>query len=99
EASPSGETVYIILNQKNKLNLMIHNKGMVPEHLRDTFFDKYTTANKAQGTRLGTYSAKLMTEVQGGKIRFISNQKQGTVLHVELEPVEVKRVKLQMAMK
>lgn len=65
---------------------MIHNKGTVPDSLRDTFFDKYTTANKAQGTGLGTYSAKLMTEVQGGKIRFMSNYKRGTVLHVVLEP-------------
>ncbi|WP_152208676.1 ATP-binding response regulator [Marinobacter changyiensis] len=86
EASSPGDTVNIMLNKKTKINLMIHNKGTVPDSLRDTFFDKYTTANKAQGTGLGTYSAKLMTEVQGGKIRFISNYKQGTVLHVALEP-------------
>ncbi|MDK8462219.1 hybrid sensor histidine kinase/response regulator [Marinobacter sp. SS13-12] len=86
EASPPGDIVYIMLNKKAKINLMIHNKGTVPDNLRDTFFDKYTTANKAQGTGLGTYSAKLMTEVQGGKIRFMSNYKRGTVLHVALEP-------------
>jgi hypothetical protein len=86
EASPPGHIVYIMLNKKAKINLMIHNKGTIPDSLRDTFFDKYTTANKAQGTGLGTYSAKLMTEVQGGKIRFMSNSKRGTVLHVALDP-------------
>lgn len=86
EASPAGERVNIMLNKKSRVNLMIHNQGSVPDALRDTFFDKYTTANKAQGTGLGTYSAKLMTEVQGGKIRFVSNCKQGTVLHVVLQP-------------
>lgn len=90
EASPPGDTVYIMLNKKTKIVLMIHNKGTVPDSLRDTFFDKYTTANKAQGTGLGTYSAKLMTEVQGGKIRYMSNHKHGTVLHVALEPAVTK---------
>jgi two-component system, sensor histidine kinase and response regulator len=86
EASPPGETVYVMLNKKNKINLMIHNKGNVPDSLKDTFFDKYTTANKAQGSGLGTYSAKLMTEVQGGKIRLMSSPERGTFLHVSLEP-------------
>lgn len=97
EASPPGDTVHIMVNRKAKINLMIHNKGTIPENLRDTFFDKYTTANKAQGTGLGTYSAKLMTEVQGGKIRFMSNHKQGTVLHVALEPAFTDGDQQQMA--
>lgn len=97
EASPPGDTVYIMLNKKNKINLMIHNKGTIPDNLRDTFFDKYTTANKAQGTGLGTYSAKLMTEVQGGKIRFMSNYKRGTVLHVVLAPALADQGRQQLA--
>lgn len=90
EASPPDETVYIMVNKRIKINLMIHNKGVVPERIHPIFFDKYATANKAQGTGLGTYSAKLMTEVQGGKIRFISNLKSGTVLQVTLEPADLK---------
>ncbi|WP_166267458.1 ATP-binding response regulator [Marinobacter caseinilyticus] len=97
EASPPGDIVYIILNKKTKINLMIHNKGTIPDSLKDTFFDKYTTANKAQGTGLGTYSAKLMTEVQGGKIRFMSNFKKGTVLHVVLEPAITDQDQQQLA--
>ncbi|MEX1228356.1 MAG: hybrid sensor histidine kinase/response regulator [Marinobacter sp.] len=97
EASPPGDKVYIMVNRKAKINLLIHNKGTIPDSLRDTFFDKYTTANKAQGTGLGTYSAKLMTEVQGGKIRFMSNHKQGTVLHVALEPAFIDGDQRQMA--
>lgn len=96
EASPPGEIVHIMLENKNKINLMIHNKGTVPDSLRDTFFNKYTTANKAQGTGLGTYSAKLMTEVQGGKIRFKSSHERGTFLHVALEPAPAQEDQQQM---
>jgi nitrogen-specific signal transduction histidine kinase len=36
--------------------------------IRDRFFDKYVTHGKADGTGLGTYSAKLLIEAQGGRL-------------------------------
>ena len=36
---------------------------------RERFFDKYVTFGKDGGTGLGTYSAKLLTEAQGGGIQ------------------------------
>ena len=38
----------------------------VPPAMRDRFFDKYATAGKPGGLGLGTYSIRLMAEVQGG---------------------------------
>lgn len=84
EASSKGDDVRVIVGRKKRINLMVHNEGVVPEELQARFFDKYATTGKAEGTGLGTYSARLMTEIQGGRIRFISNESQGTVLNVEL---------------
>lgn len=41
---------------------------MVPLAIRDNFFDKFVTSGKPGGTGLGTYSAKLLTQAQGGTI-------------------------------
>lgn len=84
EASSSGDVVRVLISRKNRVNLMVHNEGVVPDDIKATFFDKYSTQGKSKGTGLGTYSARLMTEAQGGRIRFISNEKKGTVLYVEL---------------
>jgi signal transduction histidine kinase len=34
--------------------------------MRGRFFEKYATADKEDGSGLGTYSIRLMAEVQGG---------------------------------
>ncbi len=46
----------------------IANEGSVPIKIRDRFFDKLVTSGKKDGMGIGTYSARLFTEVQGGKI-------------------------------
>lgn len=48
--------------------VMITNNGVPPAEIRAHFFAKYATAGKRGGTGLGTYSAKLLTEVQHGSI-------------------------------
>ena len=51
----------------------LSNFGSVPEKIRATFFEKYATAGKKDGNGLGTYSAKLITETQGGTIDMKTN--------------------------
>ena len=50
------------------LHVMIDNPGEVPVELRERFFDKYASSEKIGGTGLGTYSIRLMAEVQGGSV-------------------------------
>jgi signal transduction histidine kinase len=48
------------------------------------FFEKYSTSGKDTGTGLGTYSAKLMANIQGGDIGFESTEQTGTCLIISL---------------
>ncbi len=62
----------------------IHNQGAVPAAIRERFFDKYVSAGKSEGTGLGTYSAKLVTEAQRGNIAMRTDDETGTTLTVRL---------------
>jgi PAS domain S-box-containing protein len=68
EASPPGGRVVVDLSGERECTVTVRNQGAVPPGMRERFFEKYATQGKAQGTGLGTYSARLMTEAQGGKI-------------------------------
>jgi len=68
EAAPDGSRVSVQLQDQNPLRIIISNTGAVPTAIRDRFFEKFVTAGKAGGTGLGTYSAKLLTEAQHGRI-------------------------------
>lgn len=69
EASPFNSTINInITLLDNKVETEITNTGLVDPAIQDTFFEKYTTYGKKHGNGLGTYSAKLLTETQGGTI-------------------------------
>ncbi|WP_394698468.1 ATP-binding protein [uncultured Desulfobacter sp.] len=46
------------------------------------FFDKYATFGKSGGTGLGTYSAKLFTQIHGGQIEMDSSDTSGTTITV-----------------
>jgi signal transduction histidine kinase len=56
----------------------------VPEEIRDRFFEKYTTAGKATGTGLGTYSARLIAETHGGSVHLETSEETGTTVSVHL---------------
>lgn len=84
EAAPEHTAVVITLSNSFKVRLEIHNQGAVPETLRDTFFDKYSTQGKVGGTGLGTYSSHLLARVQGGSLTMHSTQDEGTTLTLEL---------------
>ncbi|MBF0175440.1 MAG: hybrid sensor histidine kinase/response regulator [Magnetococcales bacterium] len=69
EASPMGGSVTLSMWEEESMNVVsIHNRGGVPEAIRDRFFDRGVTHGKKSGTGLGTYSAKLIVEAQGGNI-------------------------------
>ncbi len=68
EASPSGGRVVVTLECPGACRLTIRNQGAVPPAIRSRFFDKYVTMGKIKGTGIGTYSARVMIEAQGGAI-------------------------------
>jgi len=85
EASPNGSTVTVDLgNPERQVVVSIHNEGVIPESIRESFFDKYVTVGKEFGTGLGTYTAKLITKTLGGTIEFMTSEKSGTVITVIL---------------
>jgi len=85
EASPPGETVRIELSVDTVCRVVIRNAGVVPLEIRDRFFDKYATLGKVKGTGLGTYSARMMVQAQGGSITMTTSDELGeTVLAVAL---------------
>jgi signal transduction histidine kinase len=84
EASPQGGMVTIELGHNGRARAAIRNEGVVPEEIRETFFEKYATFGKTQGTGLGTYSARLIAQTLGGAIRMETSEDDGTVVTVEL---------------
>jgi len=90
EASSSGHHITVTLNEEDAKIISIHNKGAVPTEIRDKFFDKYITANKIGGTGLGSYSAKLMAETQGGTIHLETSEERGTTVTIRLPRIEEK---------
>lgn len=84
EACPTDGTITIAMKCENNNGIItITNPGTVPEAIRSTFFEKYATAGKKQGTGLGTYSARLMATVQNGDITMTTNHEE-TCLTVKL---------------
>lgn len=67
EASTMRTKVAIHLSiEQGNVVIQIENSGVVPEHIRPRFWDKYVTSQKEEGAGLGTYSACLLAKAQGG---------------------------------
>lgn len=85
EASPANMSVTISMDLcDGAARIAIHNSGIVPAEIRDRFFEKYVTAGKKTGIGLGTYSARLMAEVQNGRITMETSEDLGTTITVQL---------------
>ncbi|MEO5349345.1 MAG: hybrid sensor histidine kinase/response regulator [Magnetococcus sp. YQC-3] len=84
EASGVGDPVEISLQRNGQTTIAIHNQGMVPSEIQEHFFDKYVTHGKRDGTGLGTYSARLMVEVQRGQIQMHTSAEEGTTVTIVL---------------
>ncbi|MBB5022877.1 response regulator [Desulfurispira natronophila] len=81
EASPRDEQIQINLSESPSPAISIENKGVVPEPIRDHFFEKYKTFGKTSGTGLGTYSAMLMANTMGYDLKLdTSDSKDTTIL-------------------
>lgn len=80
EASESKGVVTIDCLSGEDVQISIHNQTAVPDEVRETFFQKYATSGKRFGTGLGTYSAQLMAETQGGSISMDSTPESGTTV-------------------
>jgi len=89
EASPKNGRITInIFREDNKIEIHMNNQGEIPENQRSKFFDKYTSSGKTKGTGLGTYSAKLLTQIHHGMISFQTSPTFGTTLIVSLPASE-----------
>jgi CheY-like chemotaxis protein len=85
EAAPQGSRVTVALHYDDCAQVAIRNSGAVPVATRERFFEKFTTSGKVGGNGLGTYSAKLLTEAQGGQIAMrTSDQENRTEITVTL---------------
>jgi K+-sensing histidine kinase KdpD len=62
------------------MTIRILNRGAVPADIRERFFRKYVTKGKQDGTGLGAYTARLMTEAQGGSIRLDASDEDATTI-------------------
>ncbi|WP_321491305.1 ATP-binding protein [uncultured Desulfobacter sp.] len=83
EASPEDGNVSVFLSRtQGHIQVRIHNKGKVPDQIFPHFFDKYATFGKSGGTGLGTYSAKLFTQIHNGEIEMTSDDETGTMLTI-----------------
>jgi len=78
EATDRGAQVLLKLSSNSSREIEIHNPGVIPEEIRETFFEKYSTSGKDHGTGLGTYSARLIAETLGGSISYTSSEDEGT---------------------
>lgn len=85
EAAPAGSIVSVTLKRLEKeVTITVKNAGVIPQKIRGQFFEKYVTSGKADGTGLGTYSARLMAEQQQGRIDFDIENEQYTLITVTL---------------
>ena len=85
EAAPPGTQISVTVHDQDPLQIVVENKGAVPEDIRERFFEKFVTKGKQGGTGLGTYSAKLLAEAQGGQIALdVSDEADTTTITVLL---------------
>lgn len=89
EASPADAEVKIECGSDGECGeVRISNSGAVPEIMRETFFEKYSTVGKKGGSGIGTYSARLMVETMAGEINMESSEADGTRITVRLPAAE-----------
>ena len=93
-AAAEGTPVTVALSSDaGEASVSIHNAGAVPKSVRETFFDKYSTAGKVTGPGLGTYSARLMAETQRGRIAMATDEDEGTTITVTLPALRAVEVR------
>jgi two-component system, sensor histidine kinase and response regulator len=86
EAARPNTVVQLVLQpESGQIKIHITNDGVVPKEVRALFFEKFSTAGKQGGTGLGTFSARLIAQTQGGDIAMqTSDDKHCTTVTVSL---------------
>ncbi len=79
----SGEIDVDMEDYQGIIVITIHNDAVVPESIRDIFFEKYTTG-KSGGTGLGNYTALLIAKAHRGDISYVTDKHKGTTVTVRL---------------
>ncbi len=89
EAAPADSVIRVkLVREPDWVNLRMSNGGVVPREIRQQFFEKFSTAGKSGGTGLGTFSARLIAQTQGGDISMqTSDEQQTTTISVRLPTV------------
>lgn len=88
EATPPSSPVRVsFFKTVSTVEVEIHNQGVIPEEIREKFFEAYTTSGKRDGSGLGTHSAQLVTRTHQGEISFTTSEEDGTTIRVSL-PIE-----------
>jgi sensor histidine kinase regulating citrate/malate metabolism len=68
----------------NEIVFWVRNDQVMSTDVRMQLFQR-SFSTKGEGRGLGTYSIRLLTEnYLGGKVSFVSNEKDGTVFRIEL---------------
>jgi len=89
-----GKITISVEEKQSFISISVADTGEgIPEAVRETIFDRYTTANpksdkSLSGTGLGLYISKHIIETHGGAIRAESENGQGTVMSFTLPVYE-----------
>lgn len=85
EASEKGGIVSVELSLDSECIIKFRNNGVVPNEIRNRFFEKYVTSGKIGGTGIGTHLAYLLVKTQGGDIIMdTSDENNETVVTVRM---------------
>lgn len=91
--SPGGSTMTLdAVHDSGHLHFTVQDTGCgIPADAHGSLYDKFFQVNREsmeqQGSGLGLYIAKQLTERYGGKLWFESVEQQGTTFHVQLPAV------------
>ena len=85
EATPEqGKVLVGVENLDTRLRFWVRNDGVLPRDVQMQLFQR-SFSTKGLGRGIGTYCVRLLTEnYLGGKVSFISNERDGTVFNIEL---------------
>ena len=86
ESLQYGEDVHVYLEKtpSSQAKICVHNPGVIPEEIQNSFGQKYTTSGKKQGTGLGVYSACLIADTMNGSFDWSTSRESGTCVYLYL---------------
>ena len=91
EETNEGDSVTLDCRQYDGfVEFSVNNKSFIPKNIQLQIFQR-SFSTKGSGRGLGTYGVKTLTErYLGGKVRFVSTEKNGTTFYIRL-PVSIEK--------